>query len=116
MLREFFLPSVASVVFPPVAELLPRGAMTKEPAPDERYQDALTQNVFEVVGLATSSETCQRLVIYRVRGRERLFTLSLDRWEELLDSNGLTFLGAASDVGVLSGAQSPTRRASMMSR
>jgi hypothetical protein len=36
--------------------------MTKEPAPDERYQDALTQNVFEVVGLATSSETCQRLV------------------------------------------------------
>jgi hypothetical protein len=67
--------------------------MTKEPAPDERYQDALTQNVFEVVGLATSSETCQRLVIYRVRGRERLFTLSLDRWEELLDSDGLAFLG-----------------------
>jgi len=90
--------------------------MTKEPAPDECYQDALTQNVFEVVGLATSSETCQRLVIYRVRGRERLFTLSLDRWEELLDSDGLTFLGAASDVGLLSVAQSHTRRASMMSR
>lgn len=67
--------------------------MTKEPAPDERYQDALTKNVFEVVGLATSSETCQRLVIYRLRGREPLFTLSLDRWEELLDSDSLAFLG-----------------------
>jgi hypothetical protein len=90
--------------------------MTKEPAPDERYQDALTQNVFEVVGLATSSETCQRLVIYRVRGRERLFTLSLDRWEELLDSDGLTFLGAASEIGLLSGAQSHVRTASVMNR
>ena len=67
--------------------------MTKEPVPDERYQDALTMNVFEVVGLATSSETCQRLVIYRLMGRERLFTTSLDHWEELLDSDGLAFVG-----------------------
>ena len=69
--------------------------MTKEPAPDERYQDSRTQNVFEVIGLATSSETCQRLVIYRVRDKGRLFTLGLDRWDELLDTDGLTFLGEA---------------------
>ena len=69
--------------------------MTKEPAPDERYQDALTQNVFEVVGLATSSETCLRLVIYRLSGRERLFTVSLDLWEEWLDTDRLTFIGEA---------------------
>ena len=70
--------------------------MTKEPAPDERYRDALTKNVFKVVGLATSVETCKRLVIYRLSGRERLFTVSLDRWEELLDTDVLTFVSDAS--------------------
>jgi hypothetical protein len=69
--------------------------MIKEPAPDERYQDVLTKNVLEVVALATSAETCQRIVIYRLGTGKRLFTLSLDRWEEMLETETLAFIGWA---------------------
>ena len=68
-----------------------------EPQPGDRVQEERTGFTYEVVGVAISIESGDRVVIYRYRPGVNLFSCGLGRWLEAIEDGAMTL--QTSDAG-----------------
>ena len=61
-----------------------------EPQPGDRVQEERTGFTYEVVGVAISIESGDRVVIYRYRPGVNLFSCGLGRWLEAIEDGAMT--------------------------